>query len=667
MPMFRCLVSCWLGLTLIVPAAAQVPRPSPGSQQYAILLAVQQHQEERLNLAFTLRDAAAMRQVLIERGGVPVDNILGLTDGAAPEQQPTLANVRRAVPAFLKKLQKEDRLLVFFAGHGFVEKGRTFLLLRDSDPSQLAGTALPTPELRQWLDQCQAREKVLLLDCCHAGGARTIPPGSSAEEVARPLEDSSVVVLAGCARKQQSWEWNEQRQGVFSYWLCKGLEGGADENGDGKLNVDEVFKYVEGRVRHTAEAVLNRQQTPRRIIGAEVEGVPTLLTLRPEEPESLCRRLAAELDLHIRRHKRKKVIVLPDLLVPLGKKEGGSRASLPSFLAARVQQGLSGASRPDPKEPAAYEVLTEEQARTAARGFRFDDLGRKEELARLNRSGGLDVIISGTLRERGQHLHLNYELIDAVSGDVLDRAGGVLPVSATLLGMNGDNLDLVRKHNPDHRHPEVLAAITESRQQGHPLLKAVFPFSVEVVVVQAAPGEKITAQTPRQVRQPVVKMIDGKNALVMPFKKGEIYELRIHNFYEDNPVGVTVLVDGINALGQKRERLGKAWSWVLAAKSSMTVEGWSVPTSDASQPGKTVDFRVKRFQIVDVPDSVAGRQGFTDELGTITVAFFAEGARAVGTGEGPEEKRQFRTTNFRLGALLGVVHLYYIDAKELER
>ena len=45
-------------------------------------------------------------------------------------------------------------------------------------------------------------------------------------------------------------------------------------------------------------------------------------------------------------------------------------------------------------------------------------------------------------------------------------------------------------------------------------------------------------------------------------RSGEWFEIRVENHWKQR-VSMTLLVDGLNSLGQRRERLGEGWSWVL--------------------------------------------------------------------------------------------------------
>ncbi len=218
----------------------------------------------------------------------------------------------------------------------------------------------------------------------------------------------------------------------------------------------------------------------------------------------------------------------------------------------------------------------------------------------------------------------------------------------------------------------VVNHVLEQANSGHPLLQDKFPFKVQVWSFLTKPGEAITKNTPRKKKEMFVTAVGvdpddpakKRMELMVGVRKDEILELRFKNFYGQD-VAATVLVDGINTLGQKRDRLGKAWSWVLPQckkeSESYTVEGWYIPKKPDAQPGNDEDFILKRFQIGTPAQSVAARLGFEESIGLITAAFYAEKGRSVAFTEGPEEERQLQAVNFTPGRLLAIVHIRYVD------
>lgn len=658
----------------LMPAATAAETP----RQWALLIGVQAHDDASLNLRFTSRDVECLETILLERAGVPRSHVLSMTDASSATWQPTLENLRREVPRFLNQAAPEDQVLIFFSGHGETFDGETYLIPRDFRRASPTATSLPARELRTALANCPAQVKFLVLDCCHAGGTKeTGNTDLSAETLAKSIVRERVagcVVLASCRAEEKSWEWAERRQGVFAWWLCRALEGGADRDGDGRLTADEVYEYTCDRVSQTVRQVFSCSQTPVRMIGGDVQGVPTVLTLRPEPPESLCRRLAEHLDLEIRHRQLKKVGVL-EFLQPLRRTEGLTAANLPAYCAEQVRAALQGLAT------GSYLVLDDAAMKQATKGVAVEAIGDPLAMRELReRTGGLDAAITGSLRRRGNKLHVQCDLVATADGASLTSPSGVLPLSEDLLADNGASFDNRQRPDGSPYAPVVVSHVQTQAAKPHPLLQQDFPFRVEVWSIQARPGEEITADTLRKRKEfihlPPEKSQaaeDGqaapeKTPFVIAARENEVFEIRVWNRY-GNPVAMTLLVDGLNTLGQRRERLGQAWSWLVSpmedSTKSIAIEGWYLPKAVDARPGDPSGFTLKRFQFTDISRSVAARQNFRDSIGLMTAAFYGEYGRAVGVGEGPEEQRQLQTVNFRPGRLLGVVQIRYVDEREL--
>jgi hypothetical protein len=401
------------------------PAGCVGSQQWALLIGVQKHTNPAYNVGvqYVLRDVATLRKTLVERGGMLPGNILVMTEESQPKHQPRLANLRREIPSFLRLAAEGDSVIVYFAGHGTLISGRTYLVPRDFDNRQAKVTGLPMDELRQALIECKATIKYVILDCCHAGSNRDIKdrkvPGS--EVFARDLNlprVPSCTVLASCRADEGSQEWPERQQGIFTYWLCRALEGGATE-GNGTVSVASVNRYVHERVIKTALKLGIEQQTP--VMYGELPGDPPLLWLKPEAPASLARRLAEHLDLDLREQRLKKVGVLAFNFMPL--REGPSLpagVAMPMVCADLFVQSLQ--KLPD----RSYEVVGPRDMSAISRGLmvgqRLQPRG-KEMVRDLTNSDGVIMVV---IRPRQDQYSVQYELIPLAGTDVLCRAGGMV-------------------------------------------------------------------------------------------------------------------------------------------------------------------------------------------------------------------------------------------------
>ena len=180
-----------LALALLLPAAHAQNQPRPPQQSrdlkyeennveppkpvavprgYALIIGIGSYKNlgANLQLEFTERDADALYSILIspEGGNFRAENVHRLTGAQA-----TLANIKRELETWLPSVaQEQDRVVIYFAGHGFIFNGRGYLAPTDFDPKDIPGTGYSMDTLGQVAgSRIKAKWKVLLTDACHSG------------------------------------------------------------------------------------------------------------------------------------------------------------------------------------------------------------------------------------------------------------------------------------------------------------------------------------------------------------------------------------------------------------------------------------------------------------------------------------------------------------------
>lgn len=95
----------------------------------------------------------------------------------------------------LMATEPEDRVVLFFSGHGIRDTaGRFFLATHDIDPARPEGTGLALEEFTALLDGIPARRRLILLDACYSGPSPTdgnVPPKPGAAAPAPGVVPSS--------------------------------------------------------------------------------------------------------------------------------------------------------------------------------------------------------------------------------------------------------------------------------------------------------------------------------------------------------------------------------------------------------------------------------------------------------------------------------------------
>ena len=235
-----------------------------GGASYALLVGVSDYQNSRINpLRFAHEDALLFREHLLsERGGaLPEENVHLLIN-----EQATTSAVRLAFDALFKaQAGPDDTVLVFVASHGTVDPTTRegFIVTYDSDPQDLASTGLPMADLQELVQTklSTVGRVQIYVDVCHAGTIGTIrAKGNRINSVMERLgeADGEIVGFMASRPREVSYEGPQYGggHGAFSYFLLNALNGAADYDQDGAVNISDLIDYVESRVE---EGTYNRQ------------------------------------------------------------------------------------------------------------------------------------------------------------------------------------------------------------------------------------------------------------------------------------------------------------------------------------------------------------------------------------------------------------------------
>jgi tetratricopeptide (TPR) repeat protein len=228
-----------------LPTGQTIPR------SYAVIIGISRYGnlEEKFQLQYAERDAHSIHTALIsqEGGNFKAENIRMLTGSQA-----TLANIRREIDVWLPSVAKEDdRVLIYFAGHGFISENKGYLAPYDFDMKRISQSGYPMGDLGAIIGgKIKAKSKILLTDSCHSGA---ITPEDT-EKVNQTLGtlQKSLFSLTASRDREQSFESGDLGggHGVFTYYVNKGLSGEADITPrDGVVNADELAEYVRREVR----------------------------------------------------------------------------------------------------------------------------------------------------------------------------------------------------------------------------------------------------------------------------------------------------------------------------------------------------------------------------------------------------------------------------------
>ena len=236
----------------------------PMVNYYAVIAGVSDYPGTGNDLEYPDDDAIDIKNSLLMYENWEDDNIQLLLDSEASK-----SGIQEAIETMGSMADSDDVCLFFFSGHG--TNGIDIAPIDEDDPYDEYICAhdenIRDDELSVWLGNLPTTNVVVIVDTCFSGGQIKIVdgftpkvlPGTTgvvqkgdgfASDITRRIgvqdmdDNPGCVVLAACDDDELSFEFDLLENGLFSYFVVKGLEKNVDGNENGELSAEETGKYA---------------------------------------------------------------------------------------------------------------------------------------------------------------------------------------------------------------------------------------------------------------------------------------------------------------------------------------------------------------------------------------------------------------------------------------
>lgn len=236
------------------PVTHRLPSVAPTTlipDMYALFIGIGAYQY--LNrLGKTTNDAKDIYELFLHNSYSLVNLVLLL------DEQATKPAINNQLDHLTRKMTSDSTFVLFFAGHGVQRVGGfapgEYLCPIEADLDNLQTTGISNEELSTALRHISAKRIIVFLDACHSGGigqprsaGLTIKPGLSDTAYAKLVQGEGQVIIASCKPDQVSWELGGMRNGLFTHYLLKGLQGEAAGK-DGIIGITDLYSYISKQV-----------------------------------------------------------------------------------------------------------------------------------------------------------------------------------------------------------------------------------------------------------------------------------------------------------------------------------------------------------------------------------------------------------------------------------
>jgi hypothetical protein len=170
----------------------------------------------------------------------------------------------------------QTEVFVFYSGHGFPSKNgeNVFLFPADGRLEMLETQGYDLNKFYRNLNALNAKSVTVFIDACFSGVSRSSESIGSQNLVAmkgvlikpkveNPWENNpNFTVFSSSAFEETSLGFDLSQTGLFTYYLCAGLQGKADNDGNKQITTGELADYIEKNVKATSQKIRGLQ-SPR--------------------------------------------------------------------------------------------------------------------------------------------------------------------------------------------------------------------------------------------------------------------------------------------------------------------------------------------------------------------------------------------------------------------
>lgn len=200
-------------------------------------------------LACTVNDAEGLARYFKDeaRCAYPTEQVHVLTESKANR-----TGLLSALDKLVHTVKKDDTVIFYFSGHGAQYSDNYYLMTYGSDVSNLDETAVSSAKFVAKIAAIPAKRKVILLDCCHAGGIGGVknqvitksPLPQDAVDLFR--QGSGYIIIA--SSKENEFSFTGKPYSVFTGVLIEALCGQGVAKKDGYVRVGDLAGHTREKV-----------------------------------------------------------------------------------------------------------------------------------------------------------------------------------------------------------------------------------------------------------------------------------------------------------------------------------------------------------------------------------------------------------------------------------
>ncbi len=150
-----------------------------------------------------------------------------------------------------------DTISFYFSGHGVLgDDGENYLSTSEIDPDMPQRRGISFNEFSSYREPCKSKTIFTILDCCYSGADKLggKGPEDKAKEAKQVITNKSNIlgegkcILAACKSMQKTYEYKEQGNSLFAFYLAEALNDRECIDEDGDVTPYAINSYINNKI-----------------------------------------------------------------------------------------------------------------------------------------------------------------------------------------------------------------------------------------------------------------------------------------------------------------------------------------------------------------------------------------------------------------------------------
>jgi hypothetical protein len=221
---------------------------------------------KEVNVDFAVNDAKIFKEYCEKTLGIPAINIRYVANATYGKMKQNIDWINK----LMKNSYGEMEVFFYYAGHGLPDEvtKEAYLIPVDVSGTNLQ-SAIKLQDVYKSLTEFESAGVTAFIDACFSGGARNQEMVKARGVKVVPRGDfieGGIVAFSASSGNQSSNAFNEQKHGIFTYYLLKALQ-----ESKGEINYKTFWEGLKRTVSFESIKVNSKEQDPQVMVGKLLE------------------------------------------------------------------------------------------------------------------------------------------------------------------------------------------------------------------------------------------------------------------------------------------------------------------------------------------------------------------------------------------------------------